>query len=247
MRLTQEQTVRFVVKPLLLLACLAPALGMAAGSIGFGGTSLGANPVEALLHGLGKWGLNFLFLTLCISPLRQITGWVHWMRFRRMLGLTAFFYLFGHFAFYLAVDRGLDLRLLTEDVIERPYITVGLAGLLLLVPLAATSTRASMRRLGRRWQTLHRLVYPAAVLGCVHYYWQVKADVREPLIYFTVLAGLLGWRWWKHRERLSRAAPSSPPRAALTSLSPATARGHQDRGKDEPTSGCGPRGHRLVQ
>jgi len=212
--LTQEQTLRFVFKPLLLLACLAPFLHLAAGAAGLGGMSLGANPVESVLHGLGKWGLNFLLVTLCITPLRQITGWVHWMRFRRMLGLTAFFYLLGHFAFYLVVDRGLDLRVLAEDVIARPYITVGLAGLLLLVPLAATSTRASMRRLGRRWQALHRLVYPAAILGCVHYYWQVKADVREPLLYFAALAALLGWRWWKRRQRLARAATTMPERTS---------------------------------
>ena len=245
--LAQERVARFVLKPLLLLACLAPFLGLAAGATGVGGMSLGANPVETVLHDLGKWGLNFLLLTLCITPLRQITGWVHWIRFRRMLGLTAFFYLFGHFAFYLAVDRGMDLRLLAEDVSERPYITVGLAGLLLLVPLAATSTRASMRRLGRRWQALHRLVYPAAVLGCIHYYWQVKADVREPLVYFAVLAGLLGWRWWKHRERLSRAAP---PRTSHRpeSLRPlAAAHGQQDRGEHERTSQRGPAGNRLVQ
>ncbi len=245
--LTQEQTLRFVFKPLLLLACLAPFLHLAAGAAGLGGMNLGANPVESVLHGLGKWGLNFLLVTLCITPLRQITGWVHWMRFRRMLGLTAFFYLLGHFAFYLVVDRGLDVRVLAEDVIARPYITVGLAGLLLLVPLAATSTRASMRRLGRRWQALHRLVYPAAILGCVHYYWQVKADVREPLIYFTVLGALLGWRWWKHRQRLSRAVPASRSRQIRFLPSLAAARGQQDGRQDERATRGGPRGHRLAQ
>lgn len=228
----QEQVVRFVLKPLVLLGCLAPLLQLVAGATGLGGMSLGANPVEAVLHGLGKWGLNFLVITLCITPLRQISGWVHWMRFRRMLGLTAFFYLAGHFAFYLVVDRGLDLRTLTEDVIERPYIAVGLAGLLLLAPLAITSTRAAMRRLGRRWQTLHRLVYPAAILGCVHYYWQVKADVREPLVYFAVLAALLGWRWWKHRERLNRAAPLRRSPLAGPLLALAAARGQHDRRED---------------
>jgi len=209
MALAQDRLVRFVLKPLVLLACLLPFARLAAGAAGVGGVSLGANPVEEVLHSLGKWGLNFLLITLCITPLRQLTGWVHWMRFRRMLGLTAFFYIAGHFLFYLLVDQGLSLTVVLEDIAKRPYITLGMAGLLLLLPLALTSTRASMRRLGRRWQTLHRLVYPAAFLGCVHFYWQVKADVREPLIYFAVLAVLLGWRWWKHRDRLSRATAAA--------------------------------------
>jgi sulfoxide reductase heme-binding subunit YedZ len=216
MPMPRDTIVRFVLKPLALLGCLAPAAWLAAGAFGLNGFSLGANPVEEILHTLGKWGLNFLLITLCVTPLRQITGWVHWMRFRRMLGLAAFFYLLGHFLFYLLVDQGLALDIVLEDIARRPYITVGFAGLLLLVPLALTSTRSAMRRLGRRWQKLHRLVYVATGLGCVHYYWQVKADVREPLVYFAILAVLLGWRWWKHKERVARAtraersAPSRP-------------------------------------
>lgn len=213
MSLSQEQLARFVLKPLVLLACVAPLARLAAGAAGVGGVSLGANPVEEILHGLGKWGLNFLLITLAVTPLRQISGWVHWVRLRRMLGLTAFFYLLGHFLFYLIVDQGLHVGVVIEDIAKRPYITVGMAGLLLLVPLALTSTRRAMRRLGRRWQKLHRLVYVAALLGCVHYYWQVKADVREPLVYFAVLAALLGWRWFKHRERISRAASPALGRA----------------------------------
>jgi len=202
----QDRLVRVVLKPLVLLACLAPIARLAAGAAGVAGVSLGANPVEEILHTLGKWGLNFLLLTLTITPLRQLTGWAHWMRFRRMLGLTAFFYLLGHFLFYLLVDQGLYLSVVVEDIVKRPYITLGMTGLALLVPLALTSTRAAMRRLGRRWQKLHRLVYVSTLLGCVHYYWQVKADVREPLVYFAILAALLGWRWWKHRERVTRSA-----------------------------------------
>jgi sulfoxide reductase heme-binding subunit YedZ len=197
-----------------LAGCLAPAAWLAAGAFGLAGASLGANPVEEILHSLGKWGLNFLLITLCITPLRVLTGWVHWMRLRRMLGLTAFFYVLAHFLFYVLVDQGLDLRVIVEDVIKRPYITVGLTGLLLLLPLALTSTRAAMRRLGRRWQQLHRLVYAAAALGCIHFYWQVKADVREPLLYLGVLALLLGWRWWKHRDRVSRAVRAPFERVA---------------------------------
>ena len=209
-----EKFARFVLKPVVLLACLAPFAGLAAGVAGVPGFALGANPVEEILHTLGKWGLNFLLITLCVTPLRQVTGWVHWLRLRRMLGLTAFFYLLAHFLWYLLVDQGFDLSTLGEDIAKRPYITVGFTGLLLLVPLALTSTRAAMRRLGRRWQRLHRLVYLVAVLGCIHYYWQVKADVREPLVYFAMLALLLGWRWWKHREPASRATPPALGRTA---------------------------------
>lgn len=207
-----ERFARFVLKPLVFAGCIAPFGWLAAGVAGVGGVSLGANPVEEILHTLGKWGLNFLLLTLCITPLRQLTGWVHWMRLRRLLGLTAFFYVLGHFLFYMVVDQGLDLGIVLEDVAKRPYITVGFSGLLLLLPLALTSTRASMRRLGRRWQRLHRLVYVAAGLGCIHFYWQVKADVREPLLYLAVLATLLGWRWWKHRERVARTVAAASER-----------------------------------
>lgn len=236
----QEQVVRFVLKPLVLLGCLAPLLQLVAGATGLGGMSLGANPVEAVLHGLGKWGLNFLVITLCITPLRQISGWVHWMRFRRMLGLTAFFYLAGHFAFYLVVDRGLDLRTLTEDVIERPYIAVGLAGLLLLAPLAITSTRAAMRRLGRRWQTLHRLAYVAAACGVVHYLWLVKADLRAPLAHAATLALLLAARLAPPHRRLSSPAPPGPrPRrsAAPPARAAASAAGEEGGRPDRPRSG----------
>ena len=204
-----ERFARLVLKPLVLAGCLAPAAWLAAGVTGVGGISLGPNPVEAILHTLGKWGLNILLITLCITPLRQLTGWSHWLRLRRMLGLTAFFYVLAHFLFYVLVDQALDLDVLIEDVLKRPYITVGFAGLLLLLPLAVTSTRRSMRRLGRRWQQLHRLVYVVAALGCVHFYWQVKADLRQPLFYFGVLALLLGWRWWMRSRSGSRAA--KPP------------------------------------
>jgi sulfoxide reductase heme-binding subunit YedZ len=121
-----------------------------------------------------------------------------------MLGLFAFFYISMHFLFYLFVDQSLDWRVLVEDIAKRPFITAGFAALLLLIPLAVTSTRRAMRRLGRRWQKLHRLVYPAAILGCTHFYWQVKADIREPLVYFLVLAVLLGWRVYRYRQRTRR-------------------------------------------
>lgn len=201
MNVDSLQLLRFGVKPLLAGACLAPLVLLGLRTGGLFGLGFGPNPVEEILDVLGKTGLNLLLLTLVVTPLRQWTGWIHLMRLRRMLGLFAFFYVLAHFVFYLAVDQGLAWQFVVEDVAKRPFITVGFAALLVLVPLALTSTQAAMRRLGRRWQRLHRLVYAAAFLGCAHYYWQVKADVREPLVYFAALAILLGWRAWKWRSR----------------------------------------------
>ncbi len=197
----QAQVIRWIGKPVVFLLCAIPLLSMAAGAFEWGGFSLGANPIETLLHKCGEWGLNFLFITLMVSPLRWVTGWVWVMRFRRMLGLFGFFYIALHFIVYFWLDQSLSLDAVIEDVIERPYITVGFAGLLGLLPLAATSTRAMMRRLGRNWQKLHRLIYPIAILGVWHFWWQVKQDITEPLIYAAVLAGLLGARWWRSKAR----------------------------------------------
>jgi sulfoxide reductase heme-binding subunit YedZ len=183
-----------VLKALLFLACLVPLGKLALELFGVAGTSLGANPIEELMHRLGIWGLNFLLITLTVTPLRRLTGLNWLLRFRRMLGLFAFFYLLMHFLTYMGLDQRFDLAAIIEDIAERPYITVGFTALMLLVPLAATSTHAMMRRLGRRWQKLHRLVYLIAILGVVHFYWQVKLDTLEPLIYATILAILLGYR-----------------------------------------------------
>ena len=109
-----------------------------------------------------------------------------------------------HFLWYLLADQGLDWRLWVEDIAKRPYITVGFTALMMLIPLAVTSTKRAMRRMGRRWQRLHRLIYPAAILACTHFYWQVKADIREPLVYILVLAALLGWRLYRYRQRAGR-------------------------------------------
>ena len=133
-------------------------------------------------------------ITLSVTPLRRISGWSVLVRLRRMLGLFAFFYVLMHFLTYVGLDQRFDLAAIIEDIAERPYITVGFTALMLLVPLAATSTHAMMRRLGRRWQKLHRLVYLIAILGVVHFYWQVKLDTLEPLIYAAILAILLGYR-----------------------------------------------------
>lgn len=208
MSLSGVAAIRFIVKPLVLVAALAPIALLVAGAAGWWGVSLGANPVENILETLGKTALNLLLLTLCITPLRQLSGWPAIMRLRRMLGLAAFAYVLAHFVFYVLVDQGLDFAVVIEDVAKRPFITAGFTAFLLLIPLALTSTRGAMRRLGRRWGQLHRLVYVAALLGCVHYYWQVKADVREPLFYFAALAVLLGWRLQRHLRSRARAVPA---------------------------------------
>lgn len=159
--------------------------------------ALGADPVAAIEHFLGLWGLRFLVLSLAITPLRQLTGWTVLLRFRRMLGLYAFFYVTLHFAAFLVLDlRGYWTEVFTE-IVERPYITVGFLAWLLLLPLAATSTQAAMRRLGRLWGRLHKLVYVIAPLSILHFWWLVKSDIREPAVYAGIVAMLLGWRAWK--------------------------------------------------
>ena len=168
---------------------------------------LGANPVETLSHHTGDWSLRFLLLTLAVTPLRRLTGWNGLIRFRRMLGLFAFFYVCLHFGVYLIFDQFFDWAGIVEDVAKRPYITVGFAGWLLLIPLAVTSTNGMIKRLGRNWQRLHRLVYLVGALGVLHYLWLVKTDLTEPLLYGTILGVLLGYRlwWWRaHSATVSR-------------------------------------------
>jgi sulfoxide reductase heme-binding subunit YedZ len=188
-----SRTIRLV-KALVFLVCLSPLVKLALETFGVAGLGLGANPIEELTHRLGKWGLHFLLVTLAVTPARKLTGWNWLIRFRRMLGLFAFFYILMHFLVYAGLDQRFDLRVILEAVVERPYITLGFTALLLLIPLAVTSTNAMMKRLGRRWQKLHRLVYLIAVLAVWHFYWQVKQDILEPLIYIGVLAVLLCYR-----------------------------------------------------
>lgn len=158
---------------------------------------LGANPIETLSHRTGDWSLRFLLLTLAVTPLRRLSGWNWLLKFRRMLGLFAFFYVCLHLGVYLIFDQFFDPSAILEDIAKRPYITVGFAGFLLLIPLAATSTNGMIKRLGRNWQRLHRLVYLIGMLGVVHYWWLVKADISEPLLYAGLLTMLLGYRaWW---------------------------------------------------
>lgn len=191
-------------KPVVFLICLFPLAYLLARAFAVAGLGLGANPIEELLHELGRWGLKFLLLTLSVTPLRRWTGWNWLIGYRRMLGLFAFSYIVLHFIVYAVLDQGLDMTAIIEDVLKRPYITLGMAGLLMLVPLAVTSTKGMMRRLGRRWQKLHRLVYVIAIVAVWHFYWQVKLDTLEPALYALVLAGLLGARvvfFAKSRQR----------------------------------------------
>lgn len=185
---------RFVLKPLVFAACAAPAVLMVLAAFGAGPMDLGADPVRRLIHACGITALNLLLVTLAVTPVRELTGWQDLQRLRRMLGLFAFFYALAHFAVYAVLDQNLALAAIGADIIKRPYITIGMLALLLLVPLAVTSTRGMMRRLGRRWTRLHRLVYVIAALGLWHFWWQVKLDIREPLLYVAVFAVLMGWR-----------------------------------------------------
>jgi len=192
------------IKIAVFLACLVPFGVLVWDAFS---ANLGANPVEALLHRSGDWTLRFLMIVLAMTPLKRLTGWAWPLRLRRMLGLFAFFYACSHFLVYTLLDLQLDFAHLGADIAKRPYITIGFTALMLLLPLAVTSTNAMMRRLGRRWKKLHRLVYIVAVLGVIHYYWLVKADVREPLIYAAILAALLGFRLYHHlRTRVASAA-----------------------------------------
>jgi len=187
-------------KPVVFLACLLPLVFLLLRAFEVAGYGLGANPIEELLHELGRWGLKFLLLGLTITPLRRWTGWNWLLRFRRMLGLFAFFYVVLHFLTYAILDQGLDIAAIIEDVIKRPYITLGMTGLLMLIPLAVTSTKGMMRRLGRRWQKLHRLVYVIAIAGVWHFYWQVKLDTLDATVYALVLAILLATRVYHARK-----------------------------------------------
>jgi sulfoxide reductase heme-binding subunit YedZ len=186
-------------KSLLFVACLIPlALLVWRGYQ----QHLGANPIETITHETGLWTLRLLLITLLVTPLRRLTGWNAVQRVRRMFGMFAFFYGTLHFMTYVWLDQFFVWGDIVHDVMKRPFITVGFSAYLLLLPLAATSTNAMMKRLGRRWQTLHRLVYAIPTLGVLHYLWLVKADINPPLTYGALLLLLLGVRvWWMHRKR----------------------------------------------
>ena len=194
--------VRRVLKPALFVLCLLPLASLVWHAFGIAGTDLGANPVEKIQDTLGQWGLRMLLITLAITPLRDWFSAAWLIQLRRMLGVYAFCYVLLHFLTWLILDQDLYWAGILPDIARRPFITIGFLALLMLIPLAVTSTNGMMRRLGRRWKTLHRLIYLIVLLGIWHYYWQVKADVREPLFYLAIALLLLGWRVWKVRRRL---------------------------------------------
>jgi sulfoxide reductase heme-binding subunit YedZ len=157
--------------------------------------NLGANPIEVITHWTGDATIIFLLITLSVTPLRKISSWNDAVKFRRMLGLFAFFYACLHFTTYIWLDQFFDVQSMIKDVAKRPFITVGFTSFVLLIPLAVTSTAAMVRRLGKRWQKLHRAIYVIAAAGVIHYWWLVKKDIRWPLIYGGFLTALLGYRF----------------------------------------------------
>ena len=166
--------------------------------------SLGANPAETILHMSGDWVIYFLLITLAITPLRRLTGWDDLIKFRRMMGLYAFFYVCVHFFSYIAFDRLFDLSDMAREIVKRPFILVGFAAFVLLIPLAVTSTRGWVLRLGgARWSALHKLIYPIAALGIIHYWWLVKRDISWPLLLGLVLVALLAYRLFNIMRRTS--------------------------------------------
>ena len=193
-------------KAALFAACLVPlavlALDLVRGR-------LGADPIRATELRLGIWGLTLLVATLSISPLRRLTGWNALGGYRRMLGLFAFTYVTLHFLTWFGVDQFFAIRYIGKDLAKRPYITVGFASFLLMIPLAFTSSAAMVRRLGRRWKTLHSLVYLAALGGIVHFVWEVKADHTVPTRYAVVMVALLALRFLPARSRRAAAAPAA--------------------------------------
>ena len=198
--MTTSQWIKWVYKPSVFILCVTPLLYFV-WHAQFQG--LGEEPVKAVTYFTGDWTLRFLLLTLCITPLRRISGINSLLHFRRMLGLFAFFYACLHFTIYL-LDQSFDWSIIIEDVIEHPYVTVGFSCFVLLVPLAVTSTNGMVKRLGaRRWQRLHKMIYVIAIGGVLHFLWLVKKDITEPMYYAIVLTALLGYRlyfYYKNRN-----------------------------------------------
>lgn len=188
MSLSLRQQQRWLLKPAVFALSLLPLALLLEALLD---NALGPNPVETVLHTTGDWALRFLLITLAMTPLRRFTGQGVWLRLRRMLGLFCFFYASLHFLTWLGLDREFAWSGVAEDVIKRPYVTLGFLAFILLVPLAATSTKGMMRHLGAVWRKLHRLIYLIGVLGVAHFLWLVKADLAEPLLYGAILVALL--------------------------------------------------------
>ncbi|MGH8167435.1 MAG: sulfite oxidase heme-binding subunit YedZ [Woeseiaceae bacterium] len=202
--------IRFFWKPLVFMLCLVPAVLVVTDAFEITG-GLGANPVEAIQDRFGIWGLRFIVVTLTVTPLRQFTGWNWLLRFRRMLGLFTFFYVLMHFLTWLILDQGLQMSAIAEDIVKRPFITIGFTALLLLIAMAATSTNGMRRRMGKRWQQLHYSAYLVGILGVWHFWWQVKLDTSEPAFYAAILTALLGYRLHRHLQRKRKPAGKVQP------------------------------------
>jgi len=204
---TEAQLIRRIVKPVLWVAGLGP---LAYQVWAFLTGHLEAEPVKGMEHFTGRTAIIILFITLTITPLRRLTGWNGLIKVRRLIGLFAFFYALIHFSIFLVFDLELSFGDLTKEVVERPWITVGFSALLILAVLAITSPLAMVRRLGgKRWRAIHRLIYLAAILGMVHFFWSQKKDIRLPLIYATVLGAIFAMKLFLARRR-----PVSPVPAA---------------------------------
>jgi len=188
-------------KVVVFVACLVPFVSLVVAL--FAG-NLGPNPIEAITHITGEWGLRFLLLGLVLTPLRWILKSTTPIKFRRMIGLFAFFYVVLHLSAYAVLDQQLNVAAMLEDLFKRPYIIAGFIAAVLLIPLALTSTKGMMRRLGKRWLTLHKLVYVASIAAVVHFLWLARGDQEEPKIYAAILLALLGARVWRHFKRQRR-------------------------------------------
>lgn len=198
-------------KPVVFLACLAPVMVLTWQGFHAG---LGANPIEKITHATGDWTLRFLLITLAITPVRKLTRQYWLIHFRRMLGLFAFFYGFLHLMTYVWLDKFFDVHEMLHDIAKRKFITAGMTAFALMIPLALTSTKWSIRKLGKRWQMLHRLIYLSATAGVIHYIWLVKADLKKPLEYAFVLGILLAYRlitWLFSRTKARPVAQSTVP------------------------------------
>lgn len=195
--ISSSNTISYIIKPVLFMVCLVPFIALVIGAVN---NTLGINPVETMTHETGEWTLRLLLVTLAITPLRHLSGKSWLIKLRRMLGLYTFFYACLHFITYIWLDQYFDWMEIIRDIPKRPFITVGFAAFVLLIPLAVTSNNKMMRRLKKNWVKLHKLVYVIAVLGVLHFLWLVKADTLEPLIYAGILLILLGYRAYYQRR-----------------------------------------------
>ena len=205
--MTSLKIIRLYLKPIVFLICLLPIILVLTDLFEISGT-LGANPIENIQDRFGIWGLRFIVILLLISPLKKISGIIWLIQFRRMIGLFAFFYVLMHFLVWLLLEQSLLMPAIIEDVTKRPFITIGFIALLILFILASTSTSKIRRSMGKKWDKLHQSVYLASILGVWHFWWQVKKDITEPLIYAVIIFILLTYRLW---DKYKKTQPKKNP------------------------------------